>query len=143
MSRVRVSTIEPKTTGHDPIPYRFTPVPEQFLQDPSFDMETKGMVCILMSWSRPQRGKYVVWPGVDRLASYCGCSTRTVERILQRLVKAGLIERKRRIGKSTVTDLAVVSKYANVSPDPTTVGGTVPTAYGGREVDVDEVDVDI
>ncbi|XVU30550.1 helix-turn-helix domain-containing protein [Actinoplanes sp. CA-054009] len=46
------------------------------------------------------------WPSVDTIAEYVGCSARTIQRLLPKLVAAGILVARLRRGASTVYRLA-------------------------------------
>jgi len=138
--KVRVTSIEPVTSNHEPIPYRFTPVPEAMLYDPEISVELKGFLSILISYSRPKQGKLVIWPGIEALAKICGCSTRKVRRMLEAAVKLKLVERKRRIGTSSVTSLGFIERYKKCLTNGTNPS---PTDEHGLSCKVDVVEADV
>jgi hypothetical protein len=141
MGRVRVTSIEPKTLVHDGVPYRFAAVPERLLADPSVTLEEKGFLAVLMIHARPQRGKFIVYPGIKRLASLCGKSERTVKRLMAKVAERGLVARMRMFNKSTRTNLLFLRPDPIESSDGTQVAPPMGTGMA-CEVDVDEVDVE-
>ena len=139
--KVRATSIEAVTSNHPGIYYPFTPVPEELLQDNTLSLAERGFLAVLISYSRPQRGRFIIWPGVAKLAEICGCSERKIKRLMQGLEKRGLLTRQRRMGTSSTTELACIAPGGAYS---SVVSLVSPTNGSGMacKVDVGEVDVE-
>lgn len=83
-------------------------VPLAVLLDHTISPPAKVIYSVLWHYARPAQGRLVVWPGTDTLSNVLGVSRQTVSTYLHELAEKGLIVRKRRMGRASLTFLAKV-----------------------------------
>jgi hypothetical protein len=82
----------------------------QVIRNPTISPAAKGLYALLWSYAD---GNGTCWPGIKVLAEQMGCDTRTIRRLLTKLVDAGAITKKRR-GK-TLTNVYFLSDGTKLS----------------------------
>ncbi|MBE3586235.1 MAG: helix-turn-helix domain-containing protein [Thermoanaerobacter sp.] len=97
----------------------------QVIRNPTISPAAKGLYALLWSYAD---GNGTCWPGIKVLAEQMGCDTRTIRRLLTKLVDAGAITKKRR-GK-TLTNMYCLSdgtelSYHKEESDRTKLSGVI------------------
>ena len=80
-------------------------VPADVVRCPGLSVRARLMHVILMSYRDPKKPQEEVYPRVDTLARMLDCCEKSIGRAMKELEGAKLIERKRRMGRSTLTAL--------------------------------------
>ena len=80
-------------------------VPADVVRCPSLSVRARLLHVILMSYRDPKKPQEEVYPRVDTLARMLDCCEKSIGRAMKELEGAKLIERKRRMGRSTLTAL--------------------------------------
>ena len=79
--------------GYAMIPHAITQCPD--LSDGAF----RTYVLLIGFWRQSKK----CWPGIERLATIREVSERQIQRHIQEMVVVGIVERRRRVGKSSLT----------------------------------------
>lgn len=99
------------------IGYPFTAIPSNLWDEPNeIDVVDIGFLCTLAYYARPHLGRFIVWPSVETLAKRCKKSVSYVVRAIRRLQSLGYIKRRRRIGRSSLTELLFIPYSVRNSP---------------------------
>ncbi len=80
-------------------------VPADVVRCPGLSVRARLLHVILMSYRDPKKPQEEVYPRVDTLARMLDCCEKSIGRAMKELEGAKLIERKRRMGRSTLTAL--------------------------------------
>jgi DNA-binding MarR family transcriptional regulator len=91
------------------IEYPFVAFPASLLMEKNdLGMSDFGLLLILAGYARPHKGRLVVWPSIRTIAERCNCSQRSASRAISRLQSLGYIARRRRLGRSSLTELIFI-----------------------------------
>jgi len=110
----------------------------QVIRNPTISPAAKGLYALLWSYAD---GNGTCWPGIKVLAEQMGCDTRTIRRLLTKLVDAGAITKKQR-GK-TLTNMYFLSDGTELSYHKDESDGTKLSGVMGQNCHSDRTNLSI